>query len=63
MFDVPEKDRRLRKFIRNFLESLGFFLIQKSVWMSMFDATKELNEYFYAVGLSDKILAFTAKRE
>lgn len=62
VFDVPEKERRLRKFIRDFLSLLGFFPIQKSVWMSMFDATKELNEYFRAVGLNDRVLAFTAKR-
>lgn len=62
VFDIPEKDRRLRKFLRTFLDSVGFFSVQKSVWMSMFDATQELNEYFYAVGLGDKVMAFTARR-
>jgi len=62
VFDVPEKERRLRKLVRKFLNSAGFFSIQKSVWMSRFDATKELNEYFCLIGLDDKILAFTAKK-
>lgn len=61
-FDIPEKERRLRQFLRSFLDAVGFFSIQKSVWMSMFDATKELNAYFRAVGLSDRVLVVTAKK-
>lgn len=61
-FDVPEKERQLRKFIRVFLDSLGFFPIQKSVWISTLDVTEELNEYFCAIGLDDKIVAFTARK-
>jgi len=63
VFDIPEKERRVRKFLRDFLGSVGFFPIQKSVWLSMFNATKELNEYFRAVDLGDKVLAVTAKKE
>lgn len=63
VFDVPEKERYLRKSIRNFLNSIGFFPIQKSVWLSKFDSTKKLNEYFCLVGLDDRILALTAKKE
>jgi|SRR3989344_4097507 len=33
VFDVPEKERRKRFWLRSALRNLGFQLIQKSVWM------------------------------
>jgi hypothetical protein len=59
-FDIPEKKRILRKFLRSFLKAADFERLQKSVWFSHFDASGVLNEYFSYLGLSKQIIVLTA---
>lgn len=46
IFDIEEKYRLEREEIRSKLKSLGFGMLQESVWISPFPIEKELAEYF-----------------
>jgi len=43
IFDIPEKDRAARDFVRRQLYRLGFIQIQKSVFIYPFECSKEIN--------------------
>jgi CRISPR-associated endonuclease Cas2 len=43
-FDIPEKIKRVRNFFRLMLKELGFEQLQKSVWVTSYDVSKELKE-------------------
>lgn len=43
-FDIPEKIRRTRDIFRLSLKEWGFEQLQKSVWVTSYDLTKELKE-------------------
>ena len=43
IFDIPEKDRALRNFIRGKLYKMGFIQVQKSVFVYPFECTAEIN--------------------
>jgi DNA-binding transcriptional regulator PaaX len=43
IFDIPEKDRCLRNFIRDKLYQMGFIQVQKSVFVYPFECTAEIN--------------------
>ena len=42
-YDIPEKKASLRRELAAKLQALGFFEIQRSVWVHPFECTKELN--------------------
>lgn len=42
IFDIPETNRRDRRFLRNELKLMGFKEVQKSVWVSPYNIEKEL---------------------
>ena len=44
VFDVPEKKRRLRDFFREYLKSLGFKMLQRSIWVCPFDVINKVEE-------------------
>lgn len=62
VFDVPEQASSFRKNLRHFLSTAGFIPIQKSVWISPFDAGRLLAEMFQGKGRG-WIRVYTAKRE
>ncbi len=41
VFDIPERDRRKRDWLRSALRNIGFRLVQKSVWMGKVKIPKE----------------------
>lgn len=51
VFDIPEHLRRVRIELGKFLESAGFVRIQRSVFISPFDAAPLLVKLFRAAGL------------
>jgi len=59
VFDIPESKRKLRRFLRIFLNECGFIPIQKSVWISQFDVTKILSEFFAVLDFEEYITVFT----
>ncbi len=62
MFDIPESKRKLRKQIRELLKEAGFFCIQRSVWMSPFDAAEAFSAYFRSVNGHDRVRVYTGVR-
>ncbi len=41
VFDIPERKRKLRDFLREILKSLGFVFFQKSIWISPFEVLEK----------------------
>jgi CRISPR-associated endonuclease Cas2 len=61
IFDVPEKMRVWRNSFREFLYSLGFKKLQKSVWISPYDVYKEIEEIARVYSLDKFIKIFLIK--
>lgn len=61
-FDIPEAQRKLRDDLRSGLKKLGFGLWQRSVWITPFDITKELNSYLQKQGLSTVVQIMVGER-
>lgn len=61
VFDIPEKKRKERKFLRDNLRILKFIPLQKSVWISPFDHGKELEMVLEELEIKDFIHYFMAK--
>lgn len=60
-FDIPETNKRIRQVLRETLRVLEFWPLQKSVWISKKDYTKELRRWVRELGLSKHILTFETK--
>ena len=43
MFDIKDKQKIKREALRGKLKELGFFQLQKSVWICPYDFTKEVD--------------------
>jgi len=61
IFDIPEKEGDLRKLFREFLDSNYFVFLQKSVWISFFDATEILSELVVNLGLEEWVKVYISK--
>lgn len=61
IFDIPETNKRIRQALRETLRALEFWPLQKSVWISKKDYTKELRRWVRELGLSKHILTFETK--
>lgn len=61
VFDVPEIERGWRKALRNFLCQASFVCLQKSVWISPFNATAPLRQLFANVNAWRWVKVFTAE--
>ncbi|MEK7187250.1 MAG: hypothetical protein AAB691_00180 [Patescibacteria group bacterium] len=57
-FDIPEKDRRKRDWLRLVLRELGLRQIQKSVWLGKTKIPKELIKDLYCLGLGKHVEIF-----
>lgn len=62
IFDIPEKQRRLRVTVREKLKSLGFGMWQKSVYATPHDVVGEMNEYLEEQGLFPMVVCFESRR-
>lgn len=61
IFDIPEQNKRIRQSLRIGLRMLEFKLLQKSVWISKTNCTKELRSYIKDLGLSKFVLIFETR--
>ena len=61
-FDVPEKLRKHRTFLRLMLKQLNFERVQKSVWQSPYDSLKQLKEIINELSLNKFVQIIEAKR-
>lgn len=56
IFDISEKDRKSRDFLRRELKELGFGMLQESVWISPFPIEGELTELLKSWEIKGEIL-------
>ena len=56
IFDIPEKNSKVRKALREKLRELGFAMLQRSVWISPYDLSSLLKEFLENIGLSGTVL-------
>lgn len=61
VFDIPEHNRRIRDVLRQTLKVLEFKPLQKSIWISKRNFTKDLRQWTKDLGLSSYILIFETK--
>ena len=61
IFDIPEINKKIRQALRESLKMLEFWPLQKSVWVSKNNYTKELKSWVEDLGLSKYILIFETK--
>lgn len=61
VFDIPEEDKRLRNVLRQTLKVLEFRALQKSVWISKRNFTKELREWLEDLKLTRFVLIFETR--
>ncbi len=59
IFDIPEKRRRARLWLRSQLKFWDFKMIQKSVWAGSGPLSKEFNEITKTLGIEKCIKSFT----
>ncbi len=52
VFDIPEKKRVVRDFLRRYLHELGCYQLQKSIWITPYNITKYLKVYIQNAKLS-----------
>ncbi|MBI2017695.1 hypothetical protein HYS92_01445 [Candidatus Daviesbacteria bacterium] len=56
IWDIPEKRRVTRDLLRYKLKTFGFERLQKSVWFSKKNCTKELRDFIKKVGIKDWVV-------
>jgi len=56
IFDINEKDRKSRDFLRRELRELGFGMLQESVWISPFPIENELTELLETWEIKGEVL-------
>ncbi|MBI2888938.1 MAG: CRISPR-associated endonuclease Cas2 [Candidatus Liptonbacteria bacterium] len=57
-FDVPEKERRKRDWLRSALHNLGLIRVQKSMWLGKIKIPKELLKDIQTLGLVEFVEIF-----
>lgn len=62
MFDIPEEFRYKRTQLRTLLKLRDFRQVQKSVWATKMDHTKEVKEFVKSLDLGDCIQIFEAAK-
>jgi hypothetical protein len=61
MFDVPEQKHKSRDCLRRYLLKQGFVQIQKSVFISPFQVSKEFLEFIQEIDLAANVTILSAK--
>ena len=62
MFDIPEKQKNKRQWIRSALKEMGFKMIQKSVWSGKVSLSRRFLEDLSKLNLVDYVDIFTAMK-
>lgn len=58
IFDIPEKKRRQRDFLRNSLLVLGYKMLQKSIWVCPYNVEKETERLLRDYSLDQYVKTF-----
>ncbi len=62
VFDVPERDRRKRNWLRTALKNLGLKMVQKSVWIGKTTIPRELVDHIQDLKLIECIEIFEVSK-
>ncbi len=62
VFDIEEKERKTRNFLRRQLKLMGFGQLQKSVWLSPYDFLPELKRLISSYQLQNKVILIETKK-
>ncbi len=52
IFDIPEKKSRTRDYLRNFLKTLGYGKVQRSIWISPYNFEKLVSRFIDKLDIS-----------
>lgn len=55
IFDIKEKERKQRDWLRDKLKEIGFGMIQESVWISPYDIGEDFREFVVSLGLGEDV--------
>ena len=55
IFDIAEKDRKMRDKLRIKVQNIGFGMLQESVWISPLPIGKDIKEMIEAIGLRNNV--------
>jgi hypothetical protein len=58
IFDVPEKYRKSRSLLREILHSLGYKMLQQSVWISPYDVSEKTEKLLQIHSLDEYVKIF-----
>ncbi len=58
IFDIPEKKRKLRDFLRDSLSFLGYKILQKSIWVCPYDVEKDTENLLREYSLDQYVKTF-----
>ena len=58
IFDIPEKKRHFRDLLREHLITLGYKMLQKSIWICPYDVLKETEEFLRRYSLDPYVKLF-----
>lgn len=61
-YDIPEKEKNIRKMLQVKLLELGFGMIQESVYISPFDIAEDLREFLIAQKLEEIVFISVADK-
>lgn len=59
-FDIPEKNRKKRRGLRNALKSIGFIQMQKSLWICPYDVSEEIEKIIDLLDIEECVDYFIA---
>jgi len=62
VFDIPEEMKAKREILRKKLNSLGFGMLQRSVYITPFDIGEELSEFLEENGLEEYAIVFEMEK-
>ncbi len=61
LFDIPEKERKTRNWLRNQIKDWDFKMIQKSVWLGKGPLPKEFYDHVKFLGIEKDIKVFNVQ--
>jgi phenylacetic acid degradation operon negative regulatory protein len=61
VFDIPERKRKWRDFLRENLQNLGFIFFQKSIWVSPYEVRRKLERMLRESQLDRYVKIFLIK--
>ena len=62
IFDIPEKRSEARTSLRNYLKTLGFGKVQRSIWITPHDLQRPIDHFLLKLKISDYVYQVTVEQ-